>query len=424
MQFNSFKSFNNLSVRVKICKKTYIGTLLIKNDYLILRIDMTKDIENWRNHTENFKILTGNLLHENTEITFLNCRCISQSCKGTENIISATLDYRIDRILLGKKITKQEYKNINEYEISYNNIDDFTNSRPYSVDYKKLEYKGELNNYIIILKDYTISIDFSCDINQKDNSVSINRHTTVLFSHNKKISLIKVFENIYKFRNFLMLLLKKRITVEKQHVIFGEEKYQIFDCTDEMLSEISEDLKEQLNYRCLKIEEINNLNEIYQKFLDNYDKLYPLIELYFNVTQYEVPNLTRFVNAITMIEYCSRTFNFSSAISLTKKRNPKKNDAEYKDMVISLINNVNLIYNFTTTEIEKIAENIKNARVYYIHYKNKLTVKRLSYDEQFWYSYFIQDIILINLYKMLNLDIGRYKYISFNDFYYNTNNLL
>ena len=93
-------------------------------------------------------------------------------------------------------------------------------------------------------------------------------------------------------------------------------------------------------------------------------------------------------------------------------------------MVKSLIINVNEIYNFTDSEINIISENIKAARIYYIHYKTKQKSKILTYNQQFWYSYFIQDVILLNIYKLLGLDISKYQYISFYEFYYDKDNLM
>jgi len=62
--------------------------------------------------------------------------------------------------------------------------------------------------------------------------------------------------------------------------------------------------------------------------------------------------------------------------------------------------------------------------IYYIHYKDKSTVKKLSYEEQFKYAYFIQDIVLLNLYTFLKLDINSHSFISFLGYYYNTKDLL
>ena len=424
LKFQSWEDFNNLSVKVKMGRKNYNAILLKKDNYLIMRIDMLKDIESWRNNTESYSLLNGNLLYENQKITFLNCQCIQHNCSGVEEIISATLDYKIDRIILGKKLTKEEYKNIDYYEIEYNNIDCFTNDKPYSINYKMLEFTTNLNSYDIQLNNMKISIIFTCSTEKEDNLFAIKRKTSVVFKHNKKINISNVLENIYKFRNFLMILLKKAIVVEKQYVFLGNEKYCLFDCRNDKLIDVGKDLEEHLNQRCLKIEEIKNISEICQKFYDKYDELYPLIELYYNVTQFRVPNLTRFVNALTMLEYFARTFDFSKALLLTQNNSPNRKDPEYKCMVESLIDNVNSVYGFTQNDINQVAKNIKNARDKYIHYLNKSSTKQLSYDEQFWYSYFIEDIILLNIYNIVNLDIKSYEYISFEGFYYEKSDLL
>ena len=150
-----------------------------------------------------------------------------------------------------------------------------------------------------------------------------------------------------------------------------------------------------------------------------------MIELYYNVTQISVPNLTRFINAVTMIENMSRNYDYNSAFKLTKKNNNRiKNDADYKYMVYSLIKKVNDVYNLSDQQIEQISDNIKNARVYYIHYKKKSTAKKLSYEEQFRFSYFMQDIVLLNIYKLFKMDIKNIEYLSFNDYYYAVNDLL
>ena len=95
-----------------------------------------------------------------------------------------------------------------------------------------------------------------------------------------------------------------------------------------------------------------------------------------------------------------------------------------KYMIYSLIKKVNDVYNLTDQDIDQISNNIKNARVYYIHYKKKNSVKKLSYEEQFEYSYFMQDIVLLNIYKLIKMDIKDSEYISFKDYYYEIKDLL
>lgn len=423
-KFDKWEDFNNISLKVKLGRKSYDAILLKRNNSLVLRVNMIKDIENWRNHKKFYSLINGTIIFSNEKVTLLDCQFIGQHYNGPVIMTKAELDYRIDRIVLGKKISKEESKNIKQYEVEYNNIDNFTNSKPYTMNLETLEYKGNLDNYDIILKDTKISVIFTCSEKSNEFSYELERETIVSFKHKGKNNITQVLNNIYKFRNFLMILLKKAIIVERQYIYINKERYIVFDCRNDELIKVKEDLLIHLNHRCLKIEDISNLSEICQNFFDNYDKLNPLLELYYNVTQFKVPNLLRFVNAVTMIEYLSRTFYLSQALALTKVNSPKRKDPEYKSMVISLINNVNSHYNFTSLEVEKIAKNIKNARDRYVHYLNKSSSKILSYDEQFRYSYFMEDIVLFNIYKVINLDINTYRFISFVDFYYDKEDLL
>jgi hypothetical protein len=93
-------------------------------------------------------------------------------------------------------------------------------------------------------------------------------------------------------------------------------------------------------------------------------------------------------------------------------------------MVLSLIYNVNEVFNCTPKEINLISENIKFARIHYIHYKTNQGSKVLTHNEQFYYSYFMQDIVLLNIYKLLGLDLSKCKFISFNDFFYKITDIL
>ena len=151
--FKTWEDFNNISIKVKIGRKNYNAILLKKNNNLIMRVAMLNDIKSWKNNDKYYSLLNGNLFYENQKITLLNCQCIEYKCSGTEEITSATMDYIIDRIILGKKLTKEEYKNINQYEVEYNNIDCFTDDKPYSINYKTFEYKGKAKCYDITLKN-------------------------------------------------------------------------------------------------------------------------------------------------------------------------------------------------------------------------------------------------------------------------------
>lgn len=427
LEFKKWQDFNNLSVKVTIRKKIYDAILIVDNNRLILKVDMTKDISEWRQTEKNYDILSGKFLFENHKIFFINClyagHSSHQNLKNdtTENL---TIDFRIDRLILGKNISKTSLDRITQYSASYKNLDLFFEQKPMMSTLRTFDYDSNTHNYKINTSSYSINILSYCSLEEHRNSLAITRKSHIEFKHTKSITIKKALENIYIFRNFLMIILKQPIYVKKQTIYINGNSIELFDCNDNDPSLEDADLEEMISHRCLKIENIDNIETVYNNFINEYAQLFPFLELYYDVTQYNVPNLTRFINATTMLEYYSRTYDFSAAFSLSKKRRANCNDANYIDMVFSLINNVNSVYNYTSAELNIISQNIKAARIHYIHYKTKNKSKSLTNNEQFHYSYFIQDVVLLNIYKLLGLDITKYEYISFNEFYYDKYDLI
>lgn len=427
LKFKRWQDFNNLSIKVTINKKIYDAILNTDNNRLILKINMTKDINEWRKTNKNYDIISGRFLFNSQKIFFINCihtgHESSMNCK--KNIIeNATSNFIIDRLIIDKNISKTSLNNISKYSASYKNLDLFSELNRIMPGLREIDYDSNTCNYKINTPFYSMNIMFYCSTKEDRNSLTVNRMSHVEFEHSKGVSIKKVLENIYTFRNFLMIILKQPIYIKKQTIYINDNAVELFDCNDNDDFLENPSLEEMLSHRCLKINNIDNIETIYNNFIKQYNQLYPLIELYYNVTQYKIPNLTRFINATTMLEYYSRNYDFINSLTLSKNKNPKRNDPYYECMVLSLINNVNEVFNCTSKEIDTISENIKAARIHYIHYKTNQKSKTLTDDEQFWYSYFMQDVVLLNIYKLLGLDISKYEYISFNDFFYNINDIL
>lgn len=427
LKFKRWQDFNNLSIKVTINKKIYDAILNTDNNRLILKINMTKDINEWRKTNKNYDIISGRFLFNSQKIFFINCihtgHESSMNCKKN-TIENATSNFIVDRLIIDKNISKTSLNNILKYSASYKNLDLFSELNRILPGLREIDYDSNTCDYKINTPFYSMNIMFYCSTKEDRNSLIVNRMSHVEFEHSKGVSIKKVLENIYRFRNFLMIILKQPIYVKKQTIYINDNAVELFDCNDNDDFLENPSLEEMLSHRCLKINNIDNIETIYNNFIKQYNQLYPLIELYYNVTQYKIPNLTRFINATTMLEYYSRTYDYINSLTLSKNKNPKRNDPYYECMVLSLINNVNEVFNCTSKEIDTISENIKAARIHYIHYKTNQKSKTLTDDEQFWYSYFMQDVVLLNIYKLLGLDISKYEYVSFNDFFYNINDIL
>ena len=427
LEFKKWQDFNNLSVKVTINRKVFDAILHIDNNRLILKINMTKNLNEWRKLNTNYDIISGKFLFSNQKIFFINCiyagHKSSINCKNN-TIENATSSFIVDRLIIDKNICKASINCISKYSASYKNLDLFSELNKIMPGLQEIDYDSNTCNYKINTPLYSMNIMFYCSTTEDRNSLTINKMSHVEFEHAKNISIKKALENIYTFRNFLMIILKQPIYVKKQTIYINDNAVELFDCNDNDYFLENPCLEEMLSHRCLKINNIDNIETVYNNFIKQYNQLYPLIELYYNVTQYKIPNLTRFINATTMIEYFSRNYDFINSLALSKNKNPKRNEPYYECMVSSLINNVNEIFNCTANEIDTISENIKAARIHYIHYKTNQKSKALTNDEQFWYSYFMQDIVILNIYKLLGLDISKYDYISFNNFFYNITDIL
>ena len=51
--FRDWKDFNNISVKIYIKRKLFDAILVVDNNKLILKINMTKDLKEWRNTNKN-----------------------------------------------------------------------------------------------------------------------------------------------------------------------------------------------------------------------------------------------------------------------------------------------------------------------------------------------------------------------------------
>ena len=397
LEFKKWQDFNNLSVKVTINKKIFDAILHIDNNRLTLKINMTKNLNEWRKLNTNYDIISGKFLFNNQKIFFINCIYVghksSINCKNN-TIENVTSDFIVDRLIIDKNICKTSLNNISKYSASYKNLDLFSESNGIMSSLREIDYDSNTCNYKINTPSYSMNIMFYYSTEEDRKSLIVNRSSCVEFEHSKKVTIREALENIYTFRNFLMIILKQPIYVKKQIIYINDNAVELFDCNDSGDFLENPSLEEMLFHRCLKINTIDNIETIYNNFIKQYNQLYPLIELYYNVTQYKIPNLTRFINATTMLEYYSRNYDSINSLTLSKNKNPKRNDPYYEYMVLSLINNVNEVFNCTTNEIDKISENIKAARIHYIHYKTNQNSKILTDDEQFRYSYFMQDVVL------------------------------
>lgn len=425
-KITNWRDLENKSVLLKINEKDFYGTFYIKNQKLFLNINMTNDIEEWRSTCNDIESISATFVENKKIITLLNCMYSGHSSTGYDPIINASAIFWIDRVLLGYDLTNYNEKFISNISVEYNDISWFTNEKV---------YKNEiLKNSITItpiykeykMNDKTIIIDILPSFVERKNKIEVNgiMHFTYVFKNEQNID--SALQYVYLIKNLLMLLGKRNINVIAQNINNDSKTYELIDCiTDKNIKIESEELIDYLNHRNgFKIEDLMNITSIIKKFEDSYNRLEPLLELYYSVVKYNVPNLTRFVNGLTMLENYSREFDDTNALALTiaKKGKKPKNGADFIERVKSLIININNVFNLSPTNIDDISKKIKDARTYYVHYDN--SGLKLDENEIFKYVYFIEDIVILNIYLLLGIDINKIKYVSYNDYYYDVTKLI
>ena len=425
-EIKEWKDLNNRSIIVKYNEKEYPGTFFIREERLILSIMMTTDIEEWRKAVNDIEGLPAYLIDNNRKITLINCMHYGNSSSGVDPIINAQSDYWIDRILLDYELENVEDAFINCISAEYDDICWITKERIYSQDIinDKIDINPVFKEYKLEDKDVVFGMLPSFAGNDYNMTISGNRGFNIKFHSNKTFD--KALKYIYLIKNFLMVLGKRNIKVLNQEIIEGELHYRIIDCGgDKEYNKINIDLADHLNHRIgIKIEDFDDFDVVLNNFEREYDRLMPLLELYYNVVKYKVPNLTRFVNAITMLEYCSREFDDANALNKTIQKHQgkmPKNGADFVDRVISLIENINDVYKLDLNDIEIISKNIKDARTYYVHYEP--SGKKLTDDQLIGYVYFIEDLIILNIYLIVGFDINKFANISYNEYFYNLDDL-
>lgn len=424
-EIKSWKSFINRSVKVKINGKEFPAVFYEKEEKLYLSITMTGDIEEWRKTENDFECLSAELPNSK-KITLLNCRYFGSGASGDNPITNAHVDYFIDRLIVGYDLKDITLNFIKCISFNFDNIEWITKSRVYKNDI----LKGKIDITCLYkeykLPDKTVTFGMLPSFECEDYKIIVSGERGFSVSFNSDKTIDEALRYVYTIKNLLMLLGKRNINIVDKKIIEGDYLYDIIDCgLDRCYHHINKSLLIHLNHISnINIENLSNFDKILYEFENKYERLMPLIELYFNVVKYMIPDLTRFVNSLTMLEYYSREFDDANAlkITITKRGKKPKNGAEFADRVESLIKNVNDVFNMNNADIEVLAKKIKDARTYYIHYDH--TGKKINDDILFKYVYFIEDIILLNIYLMLGLEIKSIENISFDGFYYNVSELL
>ena len=418
------EELDNRSVNVNYNKKKYYGTFSINDKYLVLSV-FYNDFDVWKEYTKDFDCLTASMVDTETELSLINCNYKeAYSQPGPNGVRQFVTCYSIDRVLVGYAISNIRDLFISCITASYKDTSWLTDSSIYNRDF--FHDKVVINTLYkeFNLKDKTVTFSLLPAYESNDDKITVsgNREFTVFFK--KKKNFYEAIQYIYLIKNLLMIMGKIKIEVCNMSIHDSDNCFNIIDGFVDLdaFKNIDEFYSSIMNKICFKIDDFSDFSNVLENFEKEYKKLFPVIELYWNVLRNRIPNLTRFISDITMLEYYSREYDKEKPLKRTKKRNPKKSEPQFVDMVYSLIENANSIFNFTADDILKISKIIKDARTYYIHYvRNGVELRP---DKLFRICYFIEDVVIINIYRQIGIDFDKYSELSFYNFIYNLEELI
>ena len=82
-KFQNWTDFNKCSVEVQLDNEKYNSVIILEDDILELKIDISKNYKKWVRKQQDFDTIKGRLISNNINVTFVNC----MTC-GIESIIT------------------------------------------------------------------------------------------------------------------------------------------------------------------------------------------------------------------------------------------------------------------------------------------------------------------------------------------------
>lgn len=413
------EKYNNQIFKVSLFGVEYNAIFRKVDNCLGFEIETNNAIELrnlWRKNT--FKVINGK--YQERTIVFIN----SYTRKTNEDKIILKIDIMIDGFTIGKNANN---KKINGFSCSYHGINEFDLSKYYDFSIKENYIKPKCSSDKYICLSGMLLFHKTNDLTLGWNDFWLNKINKFEFLYNKKVSVHTAIKDIWHIKNLLSIFSKKNIVV-KYIELYGTNNnkailFMNYVKTPNYKFE-NEFIEHEKNSFLITY---NDIKDTFNNILENskkcFEKISPVISMYIDSIEKEMPVLNRFLSFNQMIECFSREYDEVNAklLMITKEplKDKKDKDTELKYRINSLIKRINFIYNFRSAKMFKLAEKIAKGRNYYIHHDKSKKRDELTHSELFKYSYFLEDILLANIYLEIGINKKIIKESFSNSFYYN-----
>ncbi len=325
------------------------------------------------------------------------------------------LRFRFDEFIEDYKYTNKNNRKIKSALIEFYNINDFTNIPFYDYDeHLNPIFKGKCYSYNFIDKKISILVGNSI-IN--GHSLYQNEKTIFIeFKYNKSQPYRNVMKDIYHFKAFLSILSKREIGIKKIKV--NENSIMFLNCikfVDKI--PINEWLAHHYNEFVITIEKLDkDFVKAYDSFNILLEKSLPIFDIYLNILKYKTSDLNRFLNYTQILEYISKNYDEQNAKKMWIKNGKPSGRITLSDRIESILNQVAYVWKFNCKKVYKLSRKIADGRNYYNHHTDEL--KKLSDNDLFRVSYFLEDVVLAYIYQYIGIDIAVVKSsLNYNIYY-------
>ncbi len=325
------------------------------------------------------------------------------------------LRFRFDEFIENHKYTNKNNRKIKSVLIEFYNINDFTNIPFYDYDeHLNPIFKGNCYSYNLVDKKISILVGNSI-IN--GHSLYQNEKTIFIeFKYNKSHRYVDVIRDIYHFKAFLSILSKREIGIKK--IKINENNIMFLNCIKFVdRTPNNEWLAHHYNEFVITIEKIDKyFLKAYVNFNNLLENALPIFDIYLDILKYKTSDLNRFLNYTQILEYISKNYDAQNANNMWIKNGKPSGKITLSDRIEAILNQVAYVWNFNCKKVHKLSRKIADGRNYYNHHTNES--KKLSADELFRISYFLEDVMLAYIYQYIGIDIAIVKSsLNYNIYY-------
>lgn len=411
------EQYSNQMFKVTLSEREYIAIFRRIDNSLGFEIETDNSVELrklWRNDI--FKVINGT--YNERPIVLIN----SYTRNTSENKIALKIDIMIDGFSIGKNTNN---KKIRGFSCSYHGINEFDLSRYYDFSVKEESIKAKCESDKFSCLEGDLFFHKTNHMSLGWNMFSCNKVNKFEFLYDRKVSVHTAIKDIWHIRNLLSIFSKKNIAI-KEIELYGSNNTKAILFMNHIKTpnyKFENEFIEHEENRFLIT--YNDIKATFGKILDNskkcFEKIDPVFSMYLDSIEKEMPVLNRFLAFNQMLECFSREYDEVNAklLMVTKEPSKNKKNTELKYRITSLIKRINFIYKFRSTKMFKLAERIAKGRNYYIHHDKSKKSEELTHNKLFDYSYFLEDVLLANIYLEIGINKNVIKKAFINPFYYN-----